>query len=189
VDRLSADNPSEIELAPMTQFPVVRDLVVDRGRKFRALQKIKGWIPVDGYYDMGPGPKQSAAMQEQTYPLSECMTCGCCLEACPQYLKIDVARQDGESDDEFAARRTAAYDRGFIGAHAISQAVLFNLHPTGKMQAAARLDALMQEGGIQACGNAQNCVAVCPKHIPLTTSIGRAGRATTVRMVAKWFGA
>ena len=33
----------------------------------------------------------------------------------------------------------------------------------------------MEEGGIQVCGNAQNCVAVCPKKIPLTTSIGRGG--------------
>src|SRR5262249_17780262 len=55
VDRLLDDNPQEIELRPMTKFPVVRDLVVDRGRMFRALQKVKAWIPVDGYYDLGPG--------------------------------------------------------------------------------------------------------------------------------------
>src|SRR5688500_129588 len=61
VDKLLADNPNEIELQPVTKFPVVRDLLVDRSRMFRALQKIKGWIPVDGYYDVGPGPKQSMA--------------------------------------------------------------------------------------------------------------------------------
>ena len=31
--------PNEIELQPMTKFPVVRDLMVDRGRLFRALIK------------------------------------------------------------------------------------------------------------------------------------------------------
>ena len=67
--------------------------------------------------------------------------------------------------------------------------MLFNLNPTGRNNAPERLDALMAEGGIQDCGNAQNCVAVCPKKIPLTTSIGRAGRATTIRMLQKWFGA
>ena len=37
--------------APAPQsFPVVRDLVVDRSRMFQALKRIKGWIPVDGYY-------------------------------------------------------------------------------------------------------------------------------------------
>src|SRR5690606_5999890 len=57
VDRLLEDRPGTIELEPMQKFPVVRDLVVDRSRLFRALKKIKAWIPVDGYYDMGPGPK------------------------------------------------------------------------------------------------------------------------------------
>ena len=57
--------------------------------------------------------------------------------------------------------------------------MLFNDHPTGQMNAGERLDALMAEGGIQVCGNAQNCVAVCPKNIPLTRSIARAGRQTT----------
>jgi len=189
VDRLLDEHPGEIELAPMTKFPVLRDLVVDRSRLFRALTKVKAWIPADGYYDQGPGPRISQEAQEQMYPLSECMSCGCCLDACPQYLKMELEQMDGESDEAFEARKNAAYDRGFVGAHAISQAVLFNRNPTGKNNANQRLDALMQEGGIQECGNAQNCVAVCPKKIPLTTSIGRAGRATTVRMLKKWFGA
>ena len=38
------------------------------------------------------------------------------------------------------------YDRNFVGAHAISQVMLFNLHPTGKMNAAERIDALTAEG-------------------------------------------
>jgi succinate dehydrogenase / fumarate reductase, iron-sulfur subunit len=189
VDRLLDDHPGEIELAPMSKFPVIRDLMVDRSRLFRALTKVKAWIPADGYYDQGPGPRISQEGQEAMYPLSECMSCGCCLDACPQYLKIELTRMEGESDEAFEKRKDEAYDRAFVGAHAISQAVLFNLNPTGKNNAKQRVDALMEEGGIQDCGNAQNCVAVCPKKIPLTTSIGRAGRATTVRMLQRWFGA
>lgn len=187
VDRLLEDNPSEIELRPMTKFPVVRDLMVDRNRLFRGLQRVKAWIPVEGYYDMGPGPRQSQQAQEQAYPLSQCMSCGCCVDACPQYLKVELTKLDGETDQQFAERKNEAYDHAFVGPHAISQAMLFNAHPTGKMNAAERTDALMEEGGIQVCGNAQNCVAVCPKNIPLTTSIARAGRAATVRMVQRWF--
>ena len=115
------------------------------------------------------------------------MSCGCCLESCPQYTKVELTRGDGESDEDFERRGTLAYDRAFLGAHAISQAVLFNLHPVGKHNADERLDALMEEGGLQICGNAQNCVAVCPKNIPLTTSIAGAGRATTVHMLRRWF--
>ncbi len=96
VDRLLAEVPDEIELQPMTKFPVIRDLCVDRRRLFRALEKLQAWIPVDGYYDMGPGPRQSPEQQETAYPLSECMSCGCCLDACPQYSHVEVERSAGE---------------------------------------------------------------------------------------------
>lgn len=187
VDRLLAETPGEIELRPMTKFPVIRDLVVDRARLFRALEKVRAWIPADGYHDMGPGPRQSPEAQQRAYPLSQCMSCGCCLEACPQYLKVELERAEGETDDQLAARRRAEYDRQFIGAHAISQVMLFNTHPTGQLNSGERLDALTAEGGLQVCGNAQNCVAVCPKEIPLTTSIARAGRATTLHSLKRWF--
>lgn len=186
VSKLLEDR-DEIELQPMTKFPVVRDLVVDRRRLFRALEKTKAWIPVDGYYDMGPGPRQSREEQETAYPLSQCMSCGCCVDACPQYTKIELVQEPEESDEDFASRQKANYDESFVGPHAISQVMLFNSNPTGSMNANERLDTLMEAGGIQICGNAQNCVAVCPKEIPLTTSIARAGRATTWRMFKRWF--
>jgi succinate dehydrogenase / fumarate reductase iron-sulfur subunit len=187
VDRLLAEGGDEIELRPMSKFPVVRDLVVDRRRLFRGLEKVKAWVPVEGSYDLGPGPRISPEEQEDAYPLSECMSCGCCLEACPQYTKVEVVRRDDESDADFAKRRTAAFDAGFVGPHAISQAVLFNSHPTGRMIADERMEALTRQGGIQMCGNAQNCVAVCPKGIPLTRSIARVGRAATVWAIKKLF--
>jgi len=129
VGKLLADNAEEIELRPLSKFPVIRDLVVDRRRLFRALEKVKAWIPVDGYYDLGPGPRQSPQEQQQAYPLSQCMSCGCCLEACPQYVSTEVRRLEGESDSVFRARQDAAFDRTFIGAHAMNQVVLFNSHP------------------------------------------------------------
>lgn len=187
VDRLLEEHPGEIELKPASKFPVIRDLMVDRSRLFQALKKTRAWVNVDGYYDMGPGPLQGQSDQEQLYPLSQCMSCGCCLEACPQYTLIDVQRKAAESDEDFDQRKSEAFDLAFLGAHAISQAMLFNSHPTGRQTAGERLDALTSPGGIQVCGNAQNCVAVCPKEIPLTTSIARAGRATTRHAFKKFF--
>ena len=187
VDQLLDENPDEIVLEPMSKFPVLRDLMVDRKRLFRGLQRVNAWVPVDSYYNMGPGERQLRDTQEQNYPLSQCMSCGCCVEACPQYTKIELERKPGESDEQFAEREKAAHDEAFVGPHAISQAMLFNNHPTGKVLSSERLDALTGPGGIQACGNAQNCVAVCPKEIPLTTSIARASRAATVHVIKKWF--
>ena len=83
VDRLLEDNSDELVLEPMSKFPVVRDLMVDRKRLFRGLKRVQAWVPVDSYYNMGPGERQLRATQEQNYPLSQCMSCGCCVEACP----------------------------------------------------------------------------------------------------------
>ncbi len=187
VDRLLADRPGGIELRPMTRFPVLRDLMVDRSRIFVALEKIEAWVSVDSYYDMGAGPRQSQESQQLAYLYSKCMSCGCCLEACPQFLKIELTRKPGETIRQFRARERKANMRSFMGAHAVAQVELFNSSPIGQMNAGGRLDAMTAEGGIQTCGNAQNCVKVCPKDIPLTTAIARAGRAATWHTLKKWF--
>jgi len=193
VDQLLMKRPAtavagggEIELRPMTKFPVVRDLMVDRSRIFAMLEKIRAWLPVDSYLDMGPGPRQSQEQQQLAYLYSKCMSCGCCLEACPQFLKIELVRGPEETARAFHARLREANLRAFMGAHAIAQVELFNSNPVGAMNAAERLDALVAEGGIQVCGNTQNCVKVCPKEIPLTTAIARGGRSATMHVVRKW---
>ncbi len=154
-----------IRLAPMKTFPVVRDLAIDRGRMFNALKRVKAWIPIDGTYDLGPGPRMAETKRQWAYELSKCMTCGVCLEACPNV-------NDRSS---------------FIGPAPVSQVRLFNAHPTGEMHAEERLDALMQDGGIEGCGNSQNCVQSCPKGIPLTTSIAALNNDTTKQLFKKWF--
>lgn len=187
VDRLLEQNPHEIRLEPMSKFPVIRDLVVDRTRIFATLKKVRAWVPVDNYLDLGPGPRQSQENQEVAYLLSKCMSCGCCMEACPQFLKIEVRRLPGESEDDYRRREAEMTNRAFMGAAGIAQIDLFNSNPIGAMNARERLDVLIGEGGIQVCGNAQNCVKVCPKEIPLTTSIARMGRAATIHMFRRWF--
>ena len=155
-----------IVLEPMTKFPLVRDLMVDRQRMFEALKRIHAWIPIDGTYNLGAGPRVDPNVQEVAYDLARCMTCGCCLEVCPQITPTSK----------------------FVGAAALSQVRLFNMHPTGKMHARERLEALMGEGGIVDCANAQNCVHACPKEIPLTESIAAMGRQATAYMLKRLFG-
>jgi succinate dehydrogenase / fumarate reductase iron-sulfur subunit len=161
------DNLSQpIVLEPMSKFPCIRDLRVNRQIMFESLKKVKAWIPIDGTYNLGPGPRMSPQEQQVAYELSRCMTCGCCLEACPQI--------NSKSD--------------FMGAAILSQVRLFNMHPTGKMYADERLDAIMGKGGLSDCGNAQECVEVCPKDIPLTTSIAAMEWEATKRMFKKLLG-
>ncbi len=162
------DDPSvgrDIQLEPMSKFPVIRDLFVDRTRIFDDLKDVKAWVNIDGTHDLGPGPKYSEELQAWRYALSTCMSCGCCMEACPQYL------QGGD----------------FQGAAIFGQIELFNSHPTGAMNADQRTEATMGKGGIMDCGNAQNCVEVCPKEIPLTDAIAKLSRRSTKQMFKKLF--
>lgn len=138
-----------VRLEPLSRFPVIRDLAVDRGVLFENLKRVRAWVPLDGTYDVGPGPRVEPGVQEKMYPLARCISCCLCLEVCPQV--------------------TAA--TGFVGAAIINQVRLFNEHPTGKVLRGERLHALMGDGGIHECAYAQNCVQICPKGIPLTTSI------------------
>jgi succinate dehydrogenase / fumarate reductase iron-sulfur subunit len=154
-----------IVLEPMAKFPLVRDLIVDRQRMFEDMKRVKAWIHLDGTHELGAGPRESPAEQEERYPLSRCMTCGCCLEACPQY----------------------GPDLDFVGPFALNLVNLYNSHPSGAMHKNERLDAVMGSGGVEDCGKAQNCVEVCPKEIPLVDSIAAVGRETTKRMLFGWF--
>jgi succinate dehydrogenase / fumarate reductase, iron-sulfur subunit len=172
IDVYAPNQGDVITLEPMSRFPVVRDLWVDRSRLFHNLKRVRAWVPIDGTYYQGPGPKDSPENQDTRYALSTCMSCGCCLDACPQFTLEEDSKE---------------WDTAFIGAHAISQARLFNMHETGKRLKDERLDSLMGPGGINDCGNAQNCVKVCPKNIPLTESIGAMGRAVTIHSIAKFF--
>jgi succinate dehydrogenase / fumarate reductase, iron-sulfur subunit len=161
VDKL--DQP--ITLEPMTKYPLVRDLFVDRQRIFNDLKRARAWVPIDGTYDLGAGPAIPRELNEERYPLSRCITCGCCMEACPQYTPVNE----------------------FVGAAVISQVRLFNDHPIGKALKEERLDTMMEEGGIADCGKAGNCVEVCPKDIPLLESIAAVQRQATVYAIKKFF--
>lgn len=156
---LSETGNHVVTLAPFTKFPLVRDLIVDRNSMFENLKKVHAWIDVDGTFNPGAPNKISPQKQEIMYSLSTCMTCGCCVEACPQVNEHSK----------------------FMGPQIMAQVRLFNSNPTGKRQKQKRLHPLMEEGGIGDCGNAHNCVRVCPKKIPLVDAIAAIGRDVTLQ--------
>lgn len=152
------EKSSVILLAPLTKFPLIRDLVVDRTSLFEALKRVRAWISTSTQTSSDEEKQHiSPELQQSLYLLSTCMTCGCCSEACPQVSE----RSD------------------FMGPAAVSQARLFNDQPLGKEEQAARARAMLAKDGIAGCANAQNCGKVCPKGIRLTESISIMGRQAT----------
>jgi succinate dehydrogenase / fumarate reductase iron-sulfur subunit len=154
-----------IKLEPLSKFPVVRDLAVDRSVLFENLKKVHAWVPIDGSYDLGAGPRQLPQLQEELYPLSNCISCCICMEVCPQFNE----------------------DTDFVGAATIAQVKLFNTNPTGKVLKEERLRALAGDGGVQECGFAQNCVQACPKQLPLTEAISDVSRDVVIQQVKDFF--
>src|ERR1700735_3972855 len=148
-----------ITLAPLSKF------AVDRSVLFENLKKVKAWVPIDGSYDLGAGPRQAPQIQEQRYPLSNCISCTICMEVCPQFNDVT----------------------NFVGAATIAQARLFNMDPSGAVLKEERLRALAGDGGIQECRFAQNCVQACPKQLPLTEAISDTGRDVFVQQVKDFF--
>jgi succinate dehydrogenase / fumarate reductase iron-sulfur subunit len=161
IDRL--DQP--IVLEPMSTFPIEKDLFVNRHRMFDGLKEAKAWIPIDGTYDMGPGPRISQQDQQEAYKYSTCMTCGVCMDACPNVNDVS----------------------SYMGPYVMGQIKYFNMHPTGAMNKGERLETLIGDSGISGCGNSQNCVRACPKGIPLTTAIAELNREANRFALKKWF--
>ena len=56
---IEASGSKTIVVAPLTKFPLVRDLVVDRSSMFENLKKVRAWIDLDDSFDRGFGPKIS----------------------------------------------------------------------------------------------------------------------------------
>ena len=144
-----------IRLEAARTFPVVRDLIIDRSVMFESLKRVHAWVEVDGSWPVNQmAPRQNPKTATTAYEISRCMTCGCCMHACPN---VNAGSN-------------------FIGPAPMGQAHLFNLHPTGEYNKEDRLDALMDKGGISNCGNSQNCVQACPKDIKLTDYIAQLNR-------------
>lgn len=122
-------------------FPVIRDLVVDRGSLDRIIQA-GGYVSVhtggvpDGNAILIPKADAETAMDA-----AECIGCGACVAACPNGSAM-----------LFSAAKVAHLAK----------------LPQGRPEAASRVCAMtaaMQAEGFGSCGNHYECEAVCPKGI------------------------
>lgn len=132
-------------------FPVIRDLIVDRGA-FDRIQQAGGYISVNtgGVPDANeiPIPKKVA---DEAFDSAACIACGACVAACKNSSAML-----------------------FVSAK-VSQLVLL---PQGKPERKERVEkmvAQMDAEGFGACTNTGACEAECPKAISLS-NIARMNR-------------
>lgn len=158
-----ADKHNRVRLAPMTRFPLVRDLVVDRSRISRTLSVVPfsgSRVPDSAVHN----PSLSATRALELARLDQCHQCGACLEACPQY----------------------GMHSEFVGALLLHEVHRLNRTPGERHERVERLEATMAPGGVNSCGKAQNCVEVCPAELPLVDSIQSVARESSKHLLLGW---
>ena len=74
VDEVAKD---DLVLEPLSKFPVVADLMVDRSIIYENLNQAKAYLESDIV--------SSAKSHEHQYSVAKCLKCGLCLEVCPNY--------------------------------------------------------------------------------------------------------
>ena len=68
-----------ITIRPLSKFPVINDLVIDRGIIHENALKVNDYIK-----EYRPSPPKE---YDHQYAAAKCLKCGLCLEVCPNYLK------------------------------------------------------------------------------------------------------
>lgn len=133
----------EIEIAPIGNFRVIRDLVVDWEAKVDRLKTVAPWIHLKQDVEDENGViRQSAADFKKFVMGTECILCGCCASECN---KLTAGQDD------------------FLEPYVYTKANRFVLDSRdGNKMAHVKPS---YENGIWNCVHCMNCISRCPKHI------------------------
>jgi fumarate reductase iron-sulfur subunit len=154
VDKVAAEGT--LELAPLANLPVVKDLVADMREFFDK------WARAGGQFKPGATRADPFAVVDPASPARreadagiECIGCGVCYAAC------DIV----------------AWRRDYLGPAALNRAWTL-VNDVRDRDRAARLDAVSGDAGCHSCHTLMSCTEHCPKNLSPTRAIGGLKRAT-----------
>jgi fumarate reductase iron-sulfur subunit len=145
-----------LEIAPLANLPVIKDLVTDMREFFDKWAKARGQFKGtktrrDDFARIAPASPERIAADAGI----ECIGCGVCYSAC------DVVK----------------WNRDYLGPAALNRAwTLVNDVRDGGQQ--ARLAAVAGDAGCHSCHTMMSCTELCPKELSPTRSIAGLKRAT-----------
>jgi fumarate reductase iron-sulfur subunit len=153
VDRVAPDG--RLEIAPLRNLPVIRDLVTDMREFFDKWARAKGRFEGrrtrhDDFERVAP----DSEARRQVDAAIECIGCGVCYSSC------DVV----------------AWNPGYLGPAALNRAwtLLRDVREAGNPE---RLRAVAGDAGCHACHTHLSCTERCPKQISPTAGIAGLKRA------------
>jgi len=141
-----------VEVAPLSNFPVIRDLVVELDGFMEKLQSVKPWIIAAKERAIEEGTyRQSPAELEQFRHFSMCINCMLCYAACP----------------------VVANEPEFLGPAAIALGHRYNIDSRDEGNR-ERNRIFRGEGTVFSCSYANECSEVCPKHVDPAAAVNQA---------------
>jgi fumarate reductase iron-sulfur subunit len=145
----AVERDGELEIAPLANLPVVKDLVTDMTTFFDKWARAKGQFKgsatrKDDFARVEPGSRERELVDEAI----ECIGCGVCYSSC------DVV--DWQPD--------------YLGPAALNRAWTL-VNDVRDVARTERLAAVAGDAGCHACHTHMSCTERCPKHISPTAGI------------------
>lgn len=136
---------NKVTIEPLSKFPVTEDLKVDKSILYENMKNMQQWIE-------SPAKINENNIQFE-YDMSQCLLCGCCVEACPNYTSENL----------------------FVGTPiAVSSAKL--IEQEENMKHKKQLEDNYKKNFYQGCVKSLVCEDICPMNIPTQNAISRMNR-------------
>jgi fumarate reductase iron-sulfur subunit len=147
-----SDYGDVVEVAPLANFPIVRDLVIEMDGFMEKFKAVKPWVIVakEKAAEQGTNlqsPEDLAAFKQ----FSMCINCMLCYSACPVVAK----------------------EPHFLGPAAIALGHRYNMDSRDE-GAAERNEVFRGEGSVFHCSYANECSEVCPKGVDPAAAVNQA---------------
>ncbi|WP_333606603.1 succinate dehydrogenase/fumarate reductase iron-sulfur subunit [Arsukibacterium sp.] len=156
------DYPDDITISPLAHFAVEKDLIVDMQVFLAHLNAVKPYLINDETSD-GPH-RQTPAQLAKYQQFSNCINCGLCYSACPQF----------------------GLNPEFLGPAALTLAQRYNLDSRDQGKA-ARMPQLNSKNGVWGCTFVGFCSQVCPKKVDPAAAINQGKVASASDMIISLF--
>lgn len=139
IERFGSDT---IEIAPIGNFDVIRDLAVDWEAKVNRLKTVAPWIFMKPEFNRDMGSRQTPEDFKKFVTNTECILCGCCASECN---KLSANRED------------------FLDPYVYTKANRF-VQDSRDAAPMAHVNPAF-EHGLWKCVHCMNCISRCPKHL------------------------
>jgi fumarate reductase iron-sulfur subunit len=156
------DYPEQLVISPLAHFAVEKDLIVDMNPFLQHLSAVKPYL-INAEKSLQPH-KQTPAQLAKYQQFANCINCGLCYSACPQF----------------------GLNQEFIGPAAITLAQRYNLDSRDQGKA-VRMPQLNSKNGVWACTFVGFCSEVCPKKVDPAAAVNQGKVASASDFIISMF--